>query len=116
MRTNFPRHSYDFNLGVLALPIGVGLLRRRRWWRMAALASLWFSFAAILVVAGLALTGHMLATVKLLGVEATGPARIWIGLLCCTLVVALLVWMNRVLVRTRRESPFPARPVCAPLD
>src|ERR1039458_6190933 len=75
---DFPRHSYDFNLGVLALPIGVGLLRRRPWWRLAALAALWFCFAAILVAAGLALTGHMLpsVTVKLLGLEVTGPARI----------------------------------------
>ena len=41
----------------------------------------------------------------------TGPARIWIGLLCCTLVVALLVWMNRVLVRPDAKALFQREPV-----
>ena len=78
--------------------------------------SLWFSFAAILVVAGLALTGHMLpnATVKLLGLEVTGPARIWIGLLCFTLGVALLVWTYRVLVRPDVKALFQRGPFVRP--
>jgi serine/threonine protein kinase len=37
------RHNYRVNLAVLAIPIGVGLLRRRRWWRIAALVALWTS-------------------------------------------------------------------------
>jgi serine/threonine protein kinase len=113
---DLPRHIYNFNFGVLALPIGIGLLRRRPWWRIAALASLWVCFAVILVAAGLAPTGRMLpyATVKWQGREVTGPLRIWIGLLCCTLGLALLVWMYRVLIRPDVKALFQRGPFARP--
>ena len=113
---DLPRHSYDFNLGVLALPIGVGLLRRRPWWRMAALASLWFWLVVMLIFAVLALAGRILpnATVKWQGHELTGSLRIWIILLGCTLGAALLVWMCRVLVRPDVKALFQRGPFARP--
>ena len=113
---DLPRHSYDFNLGVLALPIGVGLLRRRPWWRMAALASLWFWLAVMLIFAGLALAGRVLpkATVKWQGHEVTGSLQIWSVLLGCTLGAALVVWMCRVLVRPDVKALFQRGPFARP--
>src|ERR1017187_4622012 len=83
---------------------------------MAALASLWFYLAVMLIFAGLALTGRILpnATVKWVGREVTGPLRIWIIVLGCTLGAALLVWMCRVLVRPNVKALFPRGPFARP--
>ena len=111
-----PRHIYNFDLGVLALSIGIGLFRRRPWWRITALLSLWFCFAMMIFAVGLVLTGHMLpsATVKWQGLELPGLFRTWTALLYCGLFIALFAWMYRVLVRPDVKLLFQRRSFVRP--
>jgi tRNA A-37 threonylcarbamoyl transferase component Bud32 len=115
-----PRHNYNFDPTVLTItiPIGVGLLRRRRWWRFAALALLWLILAWVIevyVFIGLLITGHLPnASVKFMNREVTGPAQIWVGLLMVAPILALLGWMLRVLVRPAVKVLFQRGPFVRP--
>jgi serine/threonine protein kinase len=110
-----PRHNYMINFGVLAIPIGVGLLRRRRWWRILALATLWLVLCFVIGVVGLVVADYLPnASVMFFGRVITGPARIWIMLLEAASVVALLGWMCHVLVRTEVKAQFQRGPFLRP--
>ena len=110
-----PRHNYMINFGVLAIPIGVGLFRRRRWWRFIALAALWLVLCFVIGVVGLVVADYVPnASVKFFGREVTGPARIWTILLGAVPVVALLGWMCHVLVRADVKVLFQRGPLVRP--
>lgn len=96
-------HSYNFNFGALSLPVGIGLLRLRRWWRVTALATLTVVPAAILIVTRF-MPGHFFRA-SAFGVEATGLARIAVIVVIC----ALLIWSYRVLVRADVKALFQSR-------
>ena len=108
---DLPRHNWE-----LSLPIGIGLLRRRRWWRMTALVELCVLLAIGLVagVMGFAAKGHLDSRVWFLGGDVTGSVRIWIGLLAYILVLAFLVWMVRVLLRSDVKALFRRGPFVRP--
>jgi len=110
-----PRHNYNVNFGVLTIAIGVGLLRRRRWWRLMALAWLWMIFAFTIVLCGLVVINQVSnAAVNISGRTITGPARIWIALLMLAPLVALCGWMWRVLVRPDVKGLFQKGPFVRP--
>ena len=95
--------------GPLALPCGIGLLRRRPGWRRLALAAIWFCVALIFISSGLALTAGVMVTyvrIAWAGHEVLGPAKGWLGLLGFTLSVGLLVWPYRVLTRAEVKTQF----------
>ena len=103
--------------GLLALPCGVGLLRRRPGWRRLALVAIWFGVAMIFVFSGLALTAGVLVTqmnFAWAGHEVLGPAKGWLGLLGFALIVGVLVWPYRVLSRSDVKSQFQKTPGSRP--
>ncbi len=102
-----PNYGLYFDAGILAVPIGVGLLRRRPWWRFAALVVLSLALAACVLLAILMLTGRAQTSSTWLGHAVTGPAAIWLCGAALTLVFAFLLWMFRVLVRPDVTLLFP---------
>src|SRR4030095_2113841 len=61
--------TVSFNLGVLCIPVGRGLLRFRPGWRTCALVLTWFAIVFAPVFAILALDGQGTTYFALLGVK-----------------------------------------------
>ena len=104
---------YHISLGTLNLPIGIGLLRHRPWWRLAALGQLWFAFiiGVILVMAMLSGKINFLdnATATIFGKNIEGAAAKPVALMAAALAIALLVWIYRVLTRPSVRDLFQQR-------
>jgi tRNA A-37 threonylcarbamoyl transferase component Bud32 len=100
----------NINFDVLALPVGIGLLRLRPWWRRAALVTIWIPPVLGAVVAGIAIFGGLAVRpyvkVQFMGSELVGGARYITGLLAGMLAVALFVWVWRVLTRPGVKALF----------
>ncbi|MGA2245316.1 MAG: protein kinase [Verrucomicrobiota bacterium] len=107
-----PDISISFPLvpfGLPALPIGIGLLRRRPGWRRLALVAIWFCLAMIFIASGLALTASVIVSkIKFAyaGHEVAGTANGWLGLLGFALFVGVLIWLYRVLTRPDVKIQF----------
>ena len=103
MGRDFHRNIVNINFGVLALPLGIGLLRLRPWWRRAALVMIWIPPVVGAILAALAIFGGLAfkpyAKVQFMGSELIGGPRYITGLLAGMLALALFVWMWRVLTR-----------------
>ena len=84
--------NYHLNLGVLGLPIGIGLLRLRPRWRAVALLLPW------VVIVILAIVGVM-APYAVIPVDMTSPSRIGSTIIYMALGVLWFVWMNGILIR-----------------
>jgi hypothetical protein len=106
--------SFHVNLGTLALPIGIGLLRYRPGWRIAGLVFSALLAGAALFGAILLLAGHGHLTVQTPGTESWPISDTWIGLLVMGFVAAVSAWILYVLLRpdTRRrfQDRLPDRP------
>jgi hypothetical protein len=88
--------------GVFGAPIGIGLLRYRNGWRIAALVCLWITMAICAVVGVAALiTGDNSVAIK--GIE--GNPRV-IGALFIVIGVGMSYWQFRVLTRPNVRRSF----------
>jgi hypothetical protein len=113
---DFGQHSRSIDLGILALPIGIGLLRYRPWWRLAALASIWLYFGALLLATAILfrLTGEISPNVRTIAefavsgkkVLVQSQANFWVALLFYAFLAALLIWSYRVLTRQNIKALF----------
>ncbi|MEI6781664.1 MAG: serine/threonine-protein kinase [Verrucomicrobiota bacterium] len=109
--SGFVQGTFSLDLGILGVPIGIGLLRLRPWWRKAAIALLLFSFALILVAAGLALSGFPFSGRRLFFLEecfsaASRPWAIFTGFVGW-LVVQWKVYS--ILIRSDIKALFEKR-------
>lgn len=110
-------HQYHLNPGVLCLPIGIGLLRYRPWWRIAALASVWIYLAVLILAAAIqaGLFGDVNPNMKPIaeftvnGRNLTIPSSTGVALLFYAVLAALLLWGIRVLRRADVRALFDQR-------
>ena len=110
---DFQKHFYtNFNLALLALPTGIGLLRRRPGWRRFALACVWMG-AAFLIFVGLMFAGQYQPAVERSGMM---QFKLWgkfppliPGLILLAPIAGLLIWIYRVLVRAEVRTLFWSR-------
>ena len=107
---SFHTQYHNFNFGVLALPVGIGLLRLRPWWRSTALLMLWLPLVLAAIVGVLALFGNFhlppLTRVEIYGHTLTGPAGLLSALAAGVVWFALFVWTNHVLIRADVAALF----------
>ncbi len=104
-----------FNSGIICIPIGIGLLRLRPWWRKAAILMLLLVLAMVLVGGVFALAG-----VPLSGMRGTVLFGFWIkepalGGLINLLFLILTVWQYMVLIRPDVKALFQKRGFYRPL-
>ena len=118
MGSSWHRNIYNFNVSVLALPIGLGVLRLRPWWRKAALGYLGLTLGLVSLFSLLTLLApmvpslgefHPLNQLTVFGQPIDGPTPILVVLAALTLVVALPIWMGRVLTRPPVKALFQRR-------
>ena len=88
----------DYNLGVLGLFIGLGLLRFSRFWRICALVFLWVLLIGVPVIAVLFMTHHGPLALTFLG-QNIGHISRKLGLFLAGAVFLLTLWQYRVLIR-----------------
>ena len=104
-------HSY--NLGVFALPVGIGLLRLRPKWRATALLMLWLPLVLAAIAGVMALFGNFhlppFTRVELFGHTLTGPAGMLCAMAAGVVWFALFVWTNHVLLRSDVAALFQRR-------
>jgi hypothetical protein len=92
--------SLHLNLGLLAFPVGVGLLRAQPAWRWVGLALTALGMGAGLFMAVLLLTsGTASMTVSMRTSETALAATSWQALLMMGSVLGLLLWSTHVLFR-----------------
>ncbi|TVP42444.1 MAG: hypothetical protein EA350_15750 [Gemmatimonadales bacterium] len=107
------RHA-RLGLGILGLPIGIGLLRRRPGWRTVALVMTGVNALGALAVAFVSLAGVGQFTIRGPGGDSWVPSEPWIGFAFLATLAALSGWMMYVLLRpdTRRrfQDHRPDRP------
>jgi serine/threonine protein kinase len=96
---DFFRSVYSVNFGVLGIPIGVGLLRCRPWWRWTALGALAATAMMLVFVIMLVFAGNRGAYVKFSGTDLSRPASYWVAGLLLLLMLILLGGLFRVLTR-----------------
>jgi predicted Ser/Thr protein kinase len=97
--SHFRGQSYRLNLGVLGLPIGIGLLRLRSRWRGAALLLPWVVFGIVAIVGVIALYGGA-------PIRVTGPSHIGYAIVGMFVGVMLFVWVTGVLIRADVSALF----------
>ena len=102
------KHIYSFNFGLLGLSVGIGLLRLRHGWRVAALIMIWlpFIFGACLGIVALFGQFTIVSYARFFGYELTGLSRFVAAIVACTLLPILLVWMSRVLTHSDVKALF----------
>jgi len=109
----------SINLGIIAIFIGIGLLKLTPGWRTVALVYLWIGFILIPVFSGLlvfaAVAGGNL-TFKLFGVAVAQPGPLFLAIFIAVIaaVYALMIWQYRVLrdsgIRALFQKPVSGRP------
>ncbi len=101
--SSFRTQNIQLNFGVLALPVGIGLLRLRPKWRATALLMLWLPFLLVAIAGVVALSGNLqlppATKVEFFGQTLTGPDGMIGALTAGVLWFALFVWTNQVLLR-----------------
>lgn len=109
---------YGINFGILGLPIGIGLLRLRPWWRMTALVTLGMSFAGVLLLGGLWLSGHSLqqSTIRarVFERELSDGGAVALGMLIIAVAMLVMIWIWRVLVCPEIKALFQRRGFARP--
>ena len=114
--SNLHNRIYSVNFSLLCLSVGVGILRLRPRWRVAALIMIWLPFilGACLGIAALFGQFTIRSHATFFGFELTGVLRFIATIAACTLIPILLVWMSRVLTRSDVKALFqqasPDRP------
>lgn len=109
--------QFIINPGVLSLPIGVGLWRRREFWRKCAVASVWLGLGLWLMSVSALFTplqgawrrAHFIVIPGEHAVTGTGAA-VW-GLTLLLGTAALLVWTLRTLGRPDFKALFQSPPM-----
>lgn len=100
---------YRVNLSVLAFPIGIGLLRHRPGWRVAAVVFTALTAITGLVTAALSLAGRGRVTARWPGTEQWVISDPWIAVILSGLFTAVAVWMLYVLGRADSRRRFEGR-------
>lgn len=105
---------HGFNFGVLAFPIGIGLFRRRPWWRITAIAYLWANAVFVMLISILVVTG---------GIASKGSSEFpWFSLIdvapgrlpspratilvLAALFILVFVAISLILLRTKLKTQF----------
>jgi predicted Ser/Thr protein kinase len=103
------------DLTLLCLPVGLGLLRGRWWWRSYTLVGVWPAYAALLIFLGIMLaradgvkwlSGPNNASFDLFGWQPDAAPVVWLGAVCFLVQAALLVWLQLELLRPCIKSLF----------
>ena len=90
------------NVAVVFLPVGLGLLRLRRAWRRRAIV-----ITVALPLVGLAMTGYLYMLNGRSMVQWVGFAQgTAVGIVACASLLALVIWMVRVLSSPRTRALF----------
>jgi hypothetical protein len=114
--SNIHNHVYSADISLLGLSVGIGLLRLRPRWRVAALIMIWMPFilGACLGIAALFGQFTIQSHATFFGIGLTGVHRFLATIAACTLIPILLVWMSQVLTRSEVKALFqqasPDRP------
>ncbi len=99
----FRTQNINLNFGVLALPVGIGLLRLRPKWRATALLMLWLPLVLAAFAGVMAFSGNLhlssFTKVEFFGQTLTGPAGLLGAMAAGVVWFALFVWTNHVLLR-----------------
>jgi serine/threonine protein kinase len=110
--------QFKLDLTVVGLPLGIGLLRGRWWWRRCSLAGVWLGYALVLVFLGIMLarangvkwlTGSGGAAFVIGGWQPNTASVIWLGVVCFLIQAALLVWLQWELRRPGVGGLFEQR-------
>ncbi len=104
---------FQVALGILGIPICLGLLRLSRGWRACAMTLLWIGLLGAPVAFVLGLVGAAPATMGILGIPLGQIARGWISVVAAVMFV-LIAWQLRVLVRPGVRQLFT--PVASPAN
>jgi hypothetical protein len=109
------RFPDGFNSGLICIPMGIGLLRLRPWWRKTAIFMLLLVIAVVLIGGVFALAG-----VHLSGMRGTVLFGFWVkepalGGLINLLFLILTVWQYMVLIRPDVKVLFSRRGFSQPL-
>ena len=89
----------NINFGILALFVGIGLLRFKRGWRTCALGIVWLSFLFAALALGKLIFSPESVTIGWIGSHSTAaqrPLMTWVLVIAMSLLV---VWVYRVLTR-----------------
>jgi serine/threonine protein kinase len=103
-------------LGILCLPVGIGLLRLRWWWRWCALVCVWVGFASLLLLL-VVLIGRangvtlipFASAVNFFGWQPDPVQTTWLEVILFLGEMVLLLWMHRVLTRPGIKALFAAQ-------
>jgi tRNA A-37 threonylcarbamoyl transferase component Bud32 len=98
MARGFPRRDYILDLAMLLIPMGVGLWRRRPWWRVWALVMLW------------ALSGLTIAVGCLAVIGVVSAPDVWTCLLFVPLPLGMIWVLMRPGVKRLFQRGLLARP------
>jgi serine/threonine protein kinase/biopolymer transport protein ExbD len=108
--SSFRSQIYSFNIGALALPIGIGLLRLRPRWRILALIAVWLMTFFVMAMGLFVMFGGMWllpeAAVKIGGHSVVGPAKQLVVMSLCVAFSILFVWMSSVMTRPEMKAVF----------
>jgi len=104
--------NINFNLGVIELFIGLGLLRHNSIWRIVALVSLWFDLIAAVLLCLFAL-GRTTLDFSLFG-RPVGEIPSALGIIFAIAMFLLTLWQYRVLKRQEIKALFEKEPEVIP--
>jgi serine/threonine protein kinase/biopolymer transport protein ExbD len=108
--SSFRSQIYSFNIGALALPMGIGLLRLRPRWRFLALIAVWLMTFFVMAMGLFVMFGGIWllpeAAVKIGGHSVVGPAKQLVVMSLCVALSILFVWMSSVMTRPELKAVF----------
>lgn len=99
------RDQLNLNLGVLCIPIGIGVLRRRSWARGWAIAFLAFGIIVAIVLGVVVLTARGGGRLRIWG-PGMESGHVGFSLAIIGTLLALLVWECAVLTSRRTRAEF----------
>lgn len=100
------RGNLYLNFGILALPVGIGLLRRRPGWRTVALVFTGLNAVGVLAAAVASIVGVGQFTLRISGRDNVPLSESWHGSLALGFLAAVFGWMMYILLRPDTRKRF----------
>ena len=106
------------DLTLACLPVGIGLLRWRWWWRRCAQTGVWLGYAILLIFLGILLArangvkwlmGSSKTAFEWMGWQPNTSSAVWLGVAGLLSLAVLLVWLQWELRRPKVKNLFDRR-------
>ena len=99
------RDSFHFDLTLLLIPAGFGLLKLRRGWRIFTLVVIWLYLITCPLIAVLALFSGTPVNMRVFGFTKVAVPH-WVVIPAAVLFFLLFLWQYRVLIRWDVKALF----------